>query len=222
MTRFIIVFSALLAAFSLPARADDPKTDDEKTFYALGLALARELQVFTLNPAEAEQVKRGLADALAGKKPLVDLETYGPKIQSLAQARRAVVSEKSASAGKDFLDKMAKEKGAVKTPSGLVYLSLKEGSGASPTAADTVKVHYRGTLTDGREFDSSYARNQPAEFPLGNVIKCWTEGVAKMKVGGKAKLVCPASIAYGDRGAGGMIPPGATLVFEVELLEVKK
>lgn len=215
MIRFCVVLATASTLAALPAWADDPKTEDEKTLYALGLALARELQVFNLNPTEAEQVKRGFADALSGKKPVVELEAYGPKIQALAQARRA-------SQSKDFLDKAAKEKGAVKTESGLIYTSIKEGSGASPKAADTVKVHYRGTLTDGREFDSSYARNSPAEFPLGGVIKCWTEGVAKMKVGGKAKLVCPAAIAYGDRGAGNMIPPGATLVFEVELLEVKK
>ena len=116
----------------------------------------------------------------------------------------------------------AKEKGAVVTPSGLVYLSLKDGSGASPTAADTVKVHYRGTFPDGREFDSSYKRNEPAQFPLGGVIPCWTEGVQRMKVGGKAKLTCPAAIAYGSRGAGGTIPPNATLYFEVELLEIAK
>lgn len=215
MIRFCVVLAAVSACVALPAWADDPKTEEDKTLYALGLALARELQVFNLSPAEAEQVKRGFADALSGRKPVVDLEAYGPKIQTLAQTRRASLS-------KDFLEKAAKEKGAVKTDSGLVYLSLKEGSGASPKASDTVKVHYRGTLTDGREFDSSYSRNSPAEFPLGGVIKCWTEGVARMKVGGKAKLVCPAAIAYGDRGAGNMIAPGATLVFEVELLEVKK
>ena len=116
----------------------------------------------------------------------------------------------------------AKEAGAVVTPSGLVYRSLKEGSGASPTAADTVKVHYRGTFPDGREFDSSYKRNEAAQFPLGGVIPCWTEGVQKMKVGGKARLTCPASIAYGSRGAGGSIPPNATLHFEVELLDIAK
>jgi FKBP-type peptidyl-prolyl cis-trans isomerase FkpA len=116
----------------------------------------------------------------------------------------------------------AKEKGAVVTPTGLVYMSLKDGSGASPTAADTVKVHYRGTFPDGREFDSSYKRNEPAQFPLGGVIPCWTEGVQRMKVGGKAKLTCPAAIAYGSRGAGATIPPNATLQFEVELLDIAK
>jgi FKBP-type peptidyl-prolyl cis-trans isomerase FkpA len=114
----------------------------------------------------------------------------------------------------------AKEAGAVVTASGLVYKSLKDGTGASPRASDTVKVNYRGSFPDGKEFDSSYKRNQAVEFPLGNVIPCWTEGVQRMKVGGKAKLTCPASIAYGARGAGGVIPPNATLLFEVELLAI--
>lgn len=114
----------------------------------------------------------------------------------------------------------AKEPGAVVTPSGLVFLSLKQGSGASPQASDKVRVHYRGTFADGKEFDSSYARGQPAEFPLDRVIKCWTEGVQRMQIGGKAKLTCPPAIAYGDRGAGSVIPPGSTLQFEVELLGI--
>ncbi len=114
----------------------------------------------------------------------------------------------------------AKEAGAVVTASGLVYRSLKDGAGASPTASDKVKVHYRGTFPDGKEFDSSYKRNEAIEFPLNGVIKCWTEGVQRMKVGGKAKLTCPAAIAYGERGAGGVIPPNATLLFEVELLAI--
>ena len=114
----------------------------------------------------------------------------------------------------------AKEPGSVTTASGLVFRSLKEGAGANPTAGDTVKVHYRGTFPDGREFDSSHKRGQPATFPLNGVIKCWTEGVQKIKVGGKAKLTCPPSIAYGERGAPGAIPPNATLHFEVELLGI--
>jgi FKBP-type peptidyl-prolyl cis-trans isomerase FkpA len=120
----------------------------------------------------------------------------------------------------DAAAKAAKEPGAEVTASGLVFRSLKAGSGASPQASDKVRVHYRGTLPDGKEFDSSYARGQPAEFPLDRVIKCWTEGVQRMKVGGKAKLVCPSSIAYGERGAGAVIPPNATLVFEIELLAI--
>ena len=113
------------------------------------------------------------------------------------------------------------EPGTVVTPSGLIYQSLTEGKGASPVATDTVQVHYRGTFPDGKEFDSSYKRGQPAAFPLNRVIKCWTEGVQKMKVGGKAKLVCPPAIAYGERGAG-PIPPNATLNFEIELLDIKR
>lgn len=118
------------------------------------------------------------------------------------------------------IDAAMKEQGAVKTESGLVYRSLADGKGASPSATDTVRVHYRGTFPDGKEFDSSYQRGQPAEFALKGVIKCWTEGVAKMKVGGKAKLTCPPAIAYGERGAGGVIPPNATLQFEIELLAI--
>jgi len=127
-----------------------------------------------------------------------------------------------AQAADPALANAAAEKGAVVSASGLVYLSLKDGAGASPGATDTVKVHYRGTFPDGKEFDSSIARGQPAEFPLNRVIKCWTEGVQKMKVGGKARLVCPPGIAYGDRGSPPVIKPGATLVFEVELLEIVK
>ena len=114
----------------------------------------------------------------------------------------------------------AKEPGATVTASGLVYRSLKDGAGPGPAATDTVKVHYRGTFPDGKEFDSSYARGTPAEFPLNRVIKCWTEGVQLMKVGGKSKLTCPAAIAYGEKGAGAVIPPNATLQFEVELLGI--
>ena len=121
----------------------------------------------------------------------------------------------------DVIGKAAAEKGAVKTDSGMVYRALTEGKGASPKATDTVQVHYKGTFPDGKEFDSSYKRGQPTEFPLNRVIKCWTEGVQMMKVGGKAKLTCPPSLAYGEKGAGGVIPPNATLQFEVELIAIK-
>ena len=120
----------------------------------------------------------------------------------------------------DFAQVAAKEPGAKVTASGLVYRSLQDGQGASPMATDKVKVHYRGTFPDGKEFDSSYKRNQPIDFPLNGVIACWTEGVQMMKVGGKAKLTCPPAIAYGVRGAGGVIPPNATLQFEVELIAI--
>ncbi len=120
----------------------------------------------------------------------------------------------------DALATSAAEPGAVRSESGLVYRSLRDGTGPSPVAIDVVRVHYRGTLPDGTEFDSSYKRGTPASFPLTRVIKCWTEGVQKMKVGGKAQLTCPAALAYGDKGAGGLIKPGATLRFEVELLAI--
>ena len=119
----------------------------------------------------------------------------------------------------NYLEKAAAEPGAQKTASGLIYRELTAGSGASPKATDTVKVHYRGTLVDGKEFDSSYG-GKPAEFPLNRVIKCWTEGVQMMKVGGKSRLVCPSNLAYGDRGAPPDIPGGATLIFEIELLGI--
>jgi FKBP-type peptidyl-prolyl cis-trans isomerase FkpA len=141
-------------------------------------------------------------------------------ISPIAVLALALAALPAASAQDQVAAAAAKEAGAVVTASGLVYRSLKDGTGASPTASDKVKVHYRGTFPDGKEFDSSYKRNEAIEFPLNGVIKCWTEGVQRMKVGGKAKLTCPASIAYGERGAGGEIPPNATLLFEVELLGI--
>ncbi|HWF07349.1 MAG TPA: FKBP-type peptidyl-prolyl cis-trans isomerase [Bryobacteraceae bacterium] len=126
------------------------------------------------------------------------------------------------SCSSDYLEKAAKEPGAVKTASGMVYRELHPGSGPSPKATDTVKVNYRGTLTDGTEFDSSYKRNEPISFPLRGVIPCWTEGVQMMKVGGKSQLVCPAALAYGDAGSPPAVPGGATLIFEVELLGINQ
>jgi FKBP-type peptidyl-prolyl cis-trans isomerase FkpA/FKBP-type peptidyl-prolyl cis-trans isomerase FklB len=132
------------------------------------------------------------------------------------------VAEGEKKAGAAYLAKAAAEPGATRTVSGAIVQTLKEGSGPTPTAADTVKVHYHGTLVDGTVFDSSVARGEPATFPLDGVIQCWTEGVQQIKVGGKIRLVCPADIAYGDRGSPPVIKPGATLIFEVELLEIVK
>jgi len=217
-----IIMTALVALMAVPAfAADEKKSDEQKTFYAVGIVMARQLAVFGLAPDELDQVKKGLDDGIAGKTPQVDVEAYKGKIQQLALDRRNAQGEKLAAQSKEYLEQAARQKGAVKTASGLVYRSLKEGKGASPVPTDKVKVNYRGTLIDGKEFDSSYAAGKPAEFQLDKVIKCWTEGVQKMKPGGKAQLVCPPGIAYGERGSG-VIPANATLVFEVELLEVSK
>ncbi len=146
---------------------------------------------------------------------------HTPLALALLAALIALSLPSAAQAPADPLKAAAAETGAFVTDSGLVYRAMTEGKGPRPTAADTVKVHYRGTLTDGKEFDSSIKRGQPAEFPLGRVIKCWTEGVQRMQVGGKTKLTCPSAIAYGERGTpGGPIPPNATLVFEIELLGI--
>jgi FKBP-type peptidyl-prolyl cis-trans isomerase FkpA len=218
-----LIITACMCLLTIPAlTAAELKTEDEKTLYSIGAIIARSLAQLTLTPAEKEFVLQGFSDAVSGKKPEVDPAAYNEKIQELARGRMKAQSEKLVAGGKEFLDKAAAEKGAVKTDSGMVYLSLKEGTGDAPSATSTVKVNYRGTLIDGKEFDSSYSRGTPAEFPLNGVIKCWGEGVQKMKPGGKARMVCPSALAYGDNGAGDMIPPGATLVFEVELLEVKK
>ena len=138
---------------------------------------------------------------------------------ALATTLLALVATTAQSQTDPALAAAAKEPGAVVSPSGLVFRSLKDGTGASPSATDKVKVHYRGTFVDGKEFDSSLG-GKPAEFPLNKVIRCWTEGAQKMKVGGKAKLTCPSALAYGERGAGGTIPPNTVLQFEVELLGI--
>jgi FKBP-type peptidyl-prolyl cis-trans isomerase FkpA len=195
-------------------------TEDEKTLYALGLMLGRSLPTFTLTTAELDTVSKGMADAASGRTPAVDLQTYLPKVQQLQRTRAAAKAEVEKKAAQPFLDAAGKEPGAVTTPSGLVFKSLKPGTGPNPAATDTVKVHYTGTLMDGKVFDSSVQRGEPSQFPLNGVIPCWTEALQKMKVGEKAKVVCPSSIAYGDQGHPPQIPGGATLVFEVELIEI--
>lgn len=202
--------------------AGELQTDDQKTLYALGLALARNLEPFGLSDAEIETVKQGLADGALGRPPKVKLEEQAQNLQNFAKSRQQAAAAGEEQASQEFLAKAAAEAGAQKLESGLVFLETQAGTGDSPQATDTVKVHYHGTLRDGSVFDSSVERGQPAQFPLNRVIPCWTEGVQKMKVGGKARLTCPAAIAYGERGAPPKIRPGAALAFDVELIEIVK
>ncbi len=147
---------------------------------------------------------------------------YGPKLQEFAKGRLGAAAAGEKKAGAAFLAKEAAESGTVKQSTGFLYKEIKAGTGASPKPTDKVKVHYRGTLTDGTVFDSSIDRGEPVTFPLIGVIPCWTQGLQLMKTGGKARLVCPSELAYGDAGSPPKIKGGATLVFEVELLSIEK
>lgn len=232
MQRLTVALAALVAsvAFAAPPPAAPPAdaaaapalTGDElkKTLYALGMSLGKNVGDFALTKEELAEVQKGFSDEVLKATPKVKMEDYMPKLQTLFQQRKQVRGQAELKKGAEYLEKAAKEKGAQKLPSGVIYTELKAGTGASPDASDSVSVHYKGTLIDGTEFDSSYKRNAPADFPLNGVIPCWTEGVAKMKPSGKARLVCPADKAYGPNGRPG-IPPNAVLVFEVELLSVK-
>ncbi len=217
----LAAFAAACQKPAPPAASAPPSasamSEDEKTIYALGAMIGqRYVSPMRLSEKELEILQRGVKATAQGGQPEIPIEGYAAKFGDLARAR---VSQGAAA----FVDKAAAEPGAQKSASGMVYRTLTPGSGASPKATDTVKVHYHGTLPDGRVFDSSVQRGEPIEFSLSQVIPCWTEGVQKMKVGEKAKLVCPPEIAYGERGTpDGTIPPSATLVFEVELLGIKK
>jgi FKBP-type peptidyl-prolyl cis-trans isomerase len=186
------------------------------------MLISNSLATFELKPEELAMVQKGLSDGVNGVKSDIKPEEYGPKVQALQQGRMAAAGVKAAAAGVAFLDKASKEAGVTKTTSGIVIKQTKVGTGASPAATDKVKVNYEGRLIDGKVFDSSIARGEPAEFPLNGVIPCWTEGVQTMKVGGKAQFVCPSNLAYGERGSPPTIPPQSTLVFDVELLEIVK
>ena len=221
MLRISTVTAILLGTLSATATAQTAlETDEQKTLYALGVALGDNIRGFALTAAELEIVALGVNDAALGNEPKVDMGAYGPRIQALATERASTraVEEKKASA--DYVYEMAQSPGAQRSASGMVYIPVVAGTGASPAATDTVRVHYHGTLRDGTVFDSSVQRGEPISFPLNGVIACWTEGLQKMKVGGKAKLVCPSDTAYGDTGQG-PIPGGAALTFEVELLGIE-
>ena len=217
-TLAVVLTCSLVAAHNLEAQ--NLQNDQDKTLYALGLAIGENVKGFNLTAAELALVSAGISDAVLSKDPKVDIQTYGPKIQGLMQERAAATANAEKQAAGAFLAQMAKEPGAQRSDSGMIYIPISAGTGANPTATSTVKVHYHGTLRDGTVFDSSVERGEPISFPLNGVIPCWTEGVQLMKVGGKAKLVCPSDTAYGDQGSG-PIPGGATLVFEVELLDIE-
>jgi FKBP-type peptidyl-prolyl cis-trans isomerase FkpA len=218
----LALVAVLAGSGPVAAAAPELRTEDQKTLYTLGIAISRSLETFHLSESELEAVTAGMADGVLHRDPKIDVNQYGPKLQAFQQARAASGAADEKKAAQAFLDKAATEKGATKTPSGLVITTIKPGTGPSPKATDTVKVHYHGTLIDGTVFDSSVDRKEPATFPLNGVIPCWTEGLQLMKVGGKSRLVCPSNLAYGDRGAGVKIKPGAALVFDVELLEIVK
>lgn len=202
-------------------------TDDQKAVYGLGAQIGEDLKsrlgTLGLTPEETTTLLAGINDQFAGKTRIDPKDpAQAGRFDSFRRERMKSMASEETTASSAFVEKAAQETGAVKTDSGLVYTEVEAGKGATPTATDTVKVHYHGTLRDGTVFDSSRERGEPVEFPVNGVIACWTEGLQKMKEGGKAKFVCPASIAYGDSGAPPSIKPGAALSFEVELLSISK
>lgn len=220
---------AVLALSACPQQASTPstsaerslETEDDKAFYSLGFAMSRTLQGFMLTPEEFEAVALGLRDGvLGGEERVADRSQYLSRIRSLQAERAQKYAEQAAAEAEAYLAERAADEGAVVRESGIIYQELTSGAGEQPTATSQVTVDYHGTLADGSTFDSTRVRGQPATFGLDGVIPCWTEAIPLMRVGGKAKITCPAQTAYGDAGAGS-IPPGAVLTFEVELLGIE-
>ncbi len=218
----ILVFTACSADAAKTTAVPAPTTEEQKTLYALGQTISKSLEPFELKAEELALVQKGLTDGATGAKTDIKYEEYQQKIQEMVQTRITAAGARNIKAGEEYVAKVAAEAGATKTASGIVIKQTKEGAGASPKADDNVKVHYEGRLINGKVFDSSIARGEPATFPLNGVIACWTEGVQTMKVGGKAQLVCPSNLAYGERGSPPNILPNSTLVFDVELIEIVK
>jgi len=201
------------------AAATTMNNDDEKTLYALGFALSTQLQGITFEGNDLKQIQNGLADGLAGNTPAVTMETYGPMIQTMIASRVEQMATVEAEKGASYVAEAAATPGAIKLNSGGVYVESSPGEGAQPAATDRVKIHYHGTLVDGTVFDSSVDKGVPAEFNVNEVVPCFSEGVQQLKVGAKAKLVCPSLSAY-PQGRPPLIKPGAVIQFEVELLEI--
>jgi FKBP-type peptidyl-prolyl cis-trans isomerase FkpA len=222
MNMYQATIALLIVLWAVPALAETKTmTGDQETLYAVGLVMARQLAVFSLSPEEFDIVKQGLQDGMTGKTPLEKSEAFSSKIKELAQLRRDAHGKKAAQGTKELLDKALKEKGAVQTASGLIYIPRVEGKGANPAVTDKVTLHYRGTLVDGQEFDNTKWRGQPTTLTLASGIKCWTEGIPMMKAGGKARLICPSNLAFGKSGTG-LIPAEATVIYDVELIEAVK
>ncbi len=218
----VSVLAVHLASVAAAQEGPGSSQDDESNvLYALGVSLMRDLAVFNLSDGELKHVMAGMQDSLKGEFR-VDPGLYEARIQVLARRRvQDEVAQQNAMAAPFVANELAHPK-AIQTPSGMVFTPLEEGRGARPAENDQVRVHFRGFLTDGTEFDSSFRRQAPLEIALAEVIPCWKEGIRMIKPEGKARLICPPELAYGQRGRPPAIPPGATLVFELELLATKQ
>ena len=211
----------LFACFNAPAPAEETalETDDQKVLYAVGQALARGITTLEFTEEELVHITAGFRDAALGAESRIDMTVYGPRLESTMQTRTTALAQKEREAGQAYCAEQAKLDGAETLPSGMVFQAIAEGDGPSPVPGDQVKVHYHGTLGDGSVFDSTRGKD-PIQFSVTGVIPCFSEGLQRLKTGGKARLTCPSQIAYGDRGSPPKIKPGAALTFEVELIEV--
>jgi len=223
-TFLVAVLLAGPASAAAPTRVEPkpaPLTGDDRSLYAAGLMLAGSLEVFSLSEADLAVVLQAVKDGVAGKPAFEVDDQTRMAVQALARQRMAARTRALEAKGDEYRAKAAAAPGAVKTDSGLVFRQLSEGTGAAPASGDTVQVRYTGTLVDGKVFDATDPKGEPASFKLDGVVPCWSEGLQRMRAGGKARLVCPPALVYGDRGVPGEIPAGATLDFEVELVAVE-
>lgn len=219
----LVVFSGFADAQDRPVL----KTDKDKVSYSIGLDIGTNFKRQSVD-LDQKALAAGIADGLSGGKPLLTedevrtvLAQFQQQMAAKAQAMAQQLADKNQKEGEAFLAENKKKKGVITLPSGLQYRVITAGTGKIPKATDTVTTHYRGTLIDGTEFDSSYKRGEPASFPVNGVVKGWTEALQLMKVGSKWQLVIPSNLAYGPQGAGQVIGPNATLIFEIELLSIK-